>query len=441
VASPPADQRQAPARPPVKIAVLDAEQGAVELAAQRDDGVRYGGLWLLLRSRGVPRALVKRDLDEGATTLIDPREILTGLGADDPLPPPGVLPDPPPAVSVVVATTFSRDDELRNCVRAIVALDYPSFEVLLVDNSQDGREPPAWLADHPLVRLLHEPYPGSSAARNRGMKAASGKIVAYTDDDTEVDPGWLRALVTRLAAHPDEAAVTGLTIPKELETPAQIALEEYYHPEQDVLFEPLSRGLAAAPGHRHALQAASVESRNDRGELVGGFSLYEAGRFGAGSNVAFRVEPLRAVGGFDLGLGPGTLALAGEDIELFARLAWRGHSIGFEPAALVHHVHRRDEASLRRQIEGYGVGLTAAAVALSFDDPRHLGALAATTPRAARLLGRNFWRKLRSSGPVAAAEAPPSDLAGLARIELVGMAQGPLAYLRSRRRVRSRPAP
>jgi hypothetical protein len=81
------------------------------------------------------------------------------------------------------------------------------------------------------------------------------------------------------------------------------------------------------------------------------------------------------------------------------RLAWRGYSLGFEPAALVFHVHRRDDQQLQRQISDNGVGFAETMVALVTDDPRHLGALVAAAPRVLSALSRSFWAKLRTETP------------------------------------------
>ena len=119
---------------------------------------------------------------------------------------------------------------------------------------------------------------------------------------------------------------------------------------------------------------------------------------------------------------------------MFARLAWRGYGMAFEPAALVFHRHREDDRSLRRQIEAYGLGFVAMLLALVAEDRRHLGALLATTPTAARAIVGSFTRKLRiRDGGAESSEATVSELA---RIELRGMAKGPAAYLRSRRSAR-----
>lgn len=141
--------------------------------------------------------------------------------------------------------------------------------------------------------------------------------------------------------------------------------------------------------------------------------------------MAFRARTLRELGGFDLALGAGTACRGGEDLLMFARLAWRGHAVGFEPAAVVHHTHRREDAALENQIEGYGVGYGALLTALVLEDPRHLGRMLATAGCAIRVMVSGYRRKLASS------QQANARTRELARLELRGMAAGPVIYLRS----------
>ena len=236
--------------------------------------------------------------------------------------------------------------------------------------------------------------------------------------------------------------MTGITLPRELQTPAQVALEDYYGGFGLRTFEPLSYRLRLAPGLKSLVSAATVDAVGDDGRLRKSSSLYATGSFGHGANMAFRRQALRELGGFDVALGAGTPTCGGEDLAMFARLIWRGYGVGFEPAALAHHTHRRDDQGLRRQIEGYGVGWGALLLALAVEDPRHLGRMLGTAPRGARALSTSYRRKLRSRHPKhrPAAERhpdearhPSSRTSDLARLELRGIAASPARYLRSRR--------
>ncbi|MHB1568490.1 MAG: glycosyltransferase family 2 protein [Solirubrobacteraceae bacterium] len=326
-----------------------------------------------------------------------------------------------PRISVVIPTLMQRRETLRECLRALAALDYPDYEVIVVDNRPAGSQP-VQLAG---ARVIEEPYRGISAARNRGLAVADGEIVAFTDDDVEVDPAWLLAIALRMHSHPDEMCVTGLVLPRALDTPAQLTLEEYYGGIGPQACVAVSHRMRRPPGTSGAWRRpATVDALADGGRVVRSFSLYAAGSFGPGANMAFRTAALRAFGGFDVRLGAGTPARGAEDLLMFARLAWAGHAIGFEPAAIARHNHYADEAGLKRQIEGYGTSWATLLLALVADDPRHLPRMLATVPRGLAELVRGFRAKLDVGQRN---ELVPA----LARLELRGIARGPAAYVRS----------
>jgi glycosyltransferase involved in cell wall biosynthesis len=107
---------------------------------------------------------------------------------------------PRPTVTVVVAA-YEEAAVLGDCVRSLLALNYPRdcLQVVVVDNgSRDGTARVAQ-AFGPAVTVLHEAKRGAAAARNRGIAAATGDVIAFTDADCVVDPGWLSPLVAALA--------------------------------------------------------------------------------------------------------------------------------------------------------------------------------------------------------------------------------------------------
>jgi glycosyltransferase involved in cell wall biosynthesis len=96
-----------------------------------------------------------------------------------------------PAVSVIVPV-HNAVQFLKTCLDSLHAQTYPrdSFEILVVDNnSTDGSD--AVAAAYEGVRLLREPKQGAYSARNCGVAAASGEILAFTDPDCEANPRWL----------------------------------------------------------------------------------------------------------------------------------------------------------------------------------------------------------------------------------------------------------
>jgi GT2 family glycosyltransferase len=310
-----------------------------------------------------------------------------------------------PFASVVVASDLRRPELLSRALKALCALDYPDYEILLVDNRPAG-EPP--IVESP-VRLVTERRPGASAARNAGIRAAKGEFIAFTDDDVDVDPGWLRAIAQRFADEPDAGAVTGAVYPAELETPAQQWFEEH----------------GAGSARRYAKASFARQGWKVEDRLTGrSDSMYKLGPYGTGANMAFRAGVLDGIGGFDEALGPGTPTKAGEDIELFLRLLARGHRLAVEPDASVRHTHRRTYPELRDQMEGYGRGLTAMLTAAVLRDPWHLvGLMLIVVPGAVSTL-----RSGMSSG------GPAENPAGRARLS--GLLHGPVAYLVSRRKMR-----
>jgi GT2 family glycosyltransferase len=405
---------------PIKLATIDVENFPEAI----DGGPGYGALWALVRERDRPRGMIRVRFEDGS---VSRAQLAVAVAA---LPTPSRTPASRlpldhlhPSISVVVPSLLGREEGLQACLRSLADLDYPDYEVIVVDNRPAGAPP----VDLPGVRVVRETRPGISAARNRGLEEATGEIVAFTDDDVEVDPGWLRAIATRFVAHPEEACVTGLTLPNELETPAQVALEEYYGGFGVRTFEAVSHRMRAPRGSS-PLAPATVDAIDDGGSVVRSFSLYAAGSFGAGANMAYRAGALRELGGFDCALGAGTDTQGGEDLAMFARLVWRGYAVAFEPASIVHHTHRREEASLERQIRGYGVGYGALLTALVLEDPRHLGRMAGTARRAVRVMSAGYREKMAVD-----TQTNPRTRE-LARMELRGMAAGPLTYLRSRLR-------
>jgi GT2 family glycosyltransferase len=310
----------------------------------------------------------------------------------------------------VVVCTRNRPDVLARCLNALLAQEYPQLRILVVDNapcSGGARQVAASAAASGIVSYVVEPRPGLSRARNRGVRAASTDLVAFIDDDEVADPYWLAELARAFRRHPEAGAVTGVIVPAELETPAQVMFEEFGGHSKGRGFEP----AVFSPASAH-LQSP----------------LYPLPPFGAGGNMVFRRTVLESLGGFDNALGAGTPAKGAEDTMAFTRVLLGGGTIVYQPSAVVRHQHYRDFSGLSNQMHGYGVGLTAFYTGLVLSDPKLLVRLARLARTAARdMVGRDS----RRSGRLAA-QFPPELLARNRR----GMLTGPWAYLRSRRQER-----
>jgi glycosyltransferase involved in cell wall biosynthesis len=311
-----------------------------------------------------------------------------------------------PLVSVVLAT-YRRPERLLRTLRTIAAQTYDALEVLVVDNAPEPGTQDAIdaLAD-PRFRLLAEPAGGASRARNTGLRAARGEIIVVTDDDVDADPDWVGNLVTPFYEDARVACVTGLILPARLDTAAELLIEQ---------FGGFSKGYqprtftAADTGH-------------------GPLYPYNAGLFGSGANAAFRRAPFLAVGGFPEDLGPATPARGGEDLHGYLSLLLAGHVHRYEPAAVVRHEHRADDAQIGRQVYSYGIGISAMITKRVLASAAERKAVLRALPAAIRyVLARD---SAKNAGKTT--DYPRR----LTAYELAGLAYGPVAYLRSRAQAR-----
>lgn len=304
--------------------------------------------------------------------------------------------------ATVVVCTRDRPELLEGCLSALARQDHPSYEVLVVDNASQGSETRR-LAETWKTRYAREDRPGLDWARNRGLAESLSPFVAFTDDDARPEPGWLSALMRGFGS-PDVQAVTGLVLPAELETPAQ------------VLFEDVYGGMGK--GFRVRVHAQPHDRPVYRPEWVG-----------VGCNMAFRREAALAAGGFDPALDVGTPTGGGGDLDVFQRLLESRAVIVYRPDAVVRHLHRRDLPRLERQLfdngRAYGAMLMAAHMRASHRNRRRV------RMQYARWLAR--WHALRFARRAVGRERLPARLIAA---ETLGASIGPVLYLRSRQKTR-----
>jgi hypothetical protein len=153
-------------------------------------------------------------------------------------------------------------------------------------------------------------------------------------------------------------------------------------------------------------------------------SLIEVHSTGVGANMAFRRDVLTALEGFDVHLDVGTPSDGGGDLNMFHRILVSGHSIYYEPTALVWHQHRRSISGLRRQIRNNGraFGCCLLTIAKRQSVPRSEVAHYALR----RWIGGWLLGSLLPGGP---ASSP-----ALVGVELWGALQSPVAYWKTYRR-------
>jgi GT2 family glycosyltransferase len=223
--------------------------------------------------------------------------------------PPSSLLRETPLVSIVVCS-YNGGRTLGQCLESLRGLDYPAYEVIVVDDGSTDQTRRV-LARFPEVRAIHQPNLGLSAARNAGLAAAVGSIIAYTDSDCFVDSQWLTQLVAQLDRG-DAVAVGGPNL-----TPDD---------------GDLAACVAASPG-----QPTHVLENDQVAEHI------------PGCNMAFRREALEAINGFDP-----QFRSAGDDVDVCWRLQQAGGWITFAPGAFVWHHRRQTPRTYLCQQAGYG---------------------------------------------------------------------------------------
>ncbi|MGE4181304.1 MAG: glycosyltransferase [Limisphaerales bacterium] len=233
-----------------------------------------------------------------------------------------------PRVTVVVAC-YNGAETLRACLESLLQIDYPDFEILVIDDGSTDGTPDITLAFPQVRTLRHRINLGLSAARNLGIRAATGEIVAFTDADCEVDRDWLRFLVGTIT----RGSFAGAGGPNLL-------------PPDD---SAIAAAVMASPGGpTHVMLDDQVAEHVP------------------GCNMAFWKWALDGVGGFDP-----VFQRAGDDVDLCWRLQRRGWRIGFAPAGFVWHRRRSTVGDYLRQQAGYGE----AEALLVAKHPEHFNAL------------------------------------------------------------------
>ena len=235
-----------------------------------------------------------------------------------------------PKVSVVVAS-YNGAATLPACLDSLTHLNYPNYEIVLVDDG--STDDTARIATHyPSVRAIHQPNRGLSAARNAGIAAASGDIVAFTDSDCRVDEDWLYYLVGDLLKT-DACAIGGHNFP----------------PPEDSAVAGCVSVSPGGPAH------VMLDDRN--AEHI------------PGCNMAFWKWALDEIHGFDP-----QFHAAGDDVDVCWRLLQRGHKIAFSHSGFVWHYRRNTVAAYLKQQRGYGI----AEAMLRHKHPEYFNSLGST---------------------------------------------------------------
>ena len=310
-----------------------------------------------------------------------------------------------PLVTVAICT-HDRTQTLRATLSSLARQTYRNFEVLVVDNvpSDHATEELIRVA-YPRVRYVIEPRRGLNYARNRAIAEARGQIVAYIDDDAIADASWVQALVAAFDT-PEVMCVSGLVAPMRLDTPGQELFERYGYSKG---FHRLAFTLAAPP------------------PACPGFPY--KGYLGTGCNSAFRREVFDEIGLFDPRLDMGTPVPGGGDHDMFARVIRSGHTLVYDPGAVVFHDHIADLDTAIDRLGQYQESFIAFMTKTILSDHEY---------RLALLAHMIYWYLRRTLRGFAAVVKKKDRPFRLVLSEAIGAWRGPISLYRAHRLIQAR---
>jgi len=210
--------------------------------------------------------------------------------------------DQPPDVTVVVAVRNGASC-IEECIRSLLALDYPSerVELIVVDNASTDGTRSILEGFAPRITILEESTRGAAAARNTGIRAARGRWIAFTDADCRVDPQWIAALL-----QPEPSAGIGIV------------------GGQILAWSPCNRVERFGERIHNHQQAIEVFDPS----------------YAITMNWASPAAVLHAVGLFDQSL------LRGQDVDLAYRIQQAGYGLEYRSEARIEHRNERTFAGL-----------------------------------------------------------------------------------------------
>lgn len=230
----------------------------------------------------------------------------------------------PDLVSAVVCTR-DRGDRIRSTVESILRNDHPRFELVVVDQSEhdDTHRAMASFTQDSRVRYVRSSERGLGRARNTGMDHARGGVIAFTDDDVTVPPGWLSAVVDAFRDHPRAGIVFCNVVAADHDPTA---------------------GFVPAYVREGSVEVSSLTGK--------------CRARGIGAGLAVRREAVESIGGFDPLLGAGARFSSCEDGDVAVRLLLAGwHVYETDDVAVVHDGFRTwEEGRELTRRDWYGIG-------------------------------------------------------------------------------------
>jgi O-antigen biosynthesis protein len=250
--------------------------------------------------------------------------------------PTGARPGDFPLVSAIICTR-NRPADIPRAVRSILSSDYPNFEALIVDQSDNDATADALaplLVTTSRLRLLRLAAGGKAAALNHARRHAHGQYLALTDDDCEMAANCLSTLVTAFTADSGLGGIFG-----------------------DVAAADSNRAREYIPQFR--MHLAKTISRPGEFLRIPPRRRAWWQNFGMGANMAVDAAALQEIGGFDECIGPGEKFASGDDHDLAFRLLHAGYRVHFCPNARVVHYRARQVLGIQQDHWRVGQGFGA----------------------------------------------------------------------------------
>jgi glycosyltransferase involved in cell wall biosynthesis len=228
-----------------------------------------------------------------------------------------------PAISILVCTR-NRPEDLRRCLDSILANSFADYELLVVDQSDDGAtaEYLGGLAD-PRLRWIPTESRGLARARNIALCRSRAELVAFTDDDCICDAGWIESMVWEFDTDPRLDGLFGRVLPwGDRQTEGLFC--------HCLITDETERTVSGpVPPHNH---------------------------LGHGNNMVFRKDVFRKVGLYNPAMGAGTRLKSGEDTDLTYRALRANRVMKYSPRPLVHHNNWKTYRQADRLDLGYVLG-------------------------------------------------------------------------------------
>ncbi len=232
----------------------------------------------------------------------------------------------------VVVCTRNRGGNLLPTVESLLKQTYANFELLILDQSDDDSTERALgeLTAEPRLRYQRLELPGKPLALNRALELTSTRYLVITDDDCEVLPDWLEALIAAFESDPKIGCIFG-----------DVAAAPHDPLKGFIPFNAIARDCTISRLWEFLRMPGLVN-------------------FGIGANLAVRREAIDSMGGFDPCVGPGAKYGYADDHDLAVRMLLAGWRVHFSSAARVVHFGFREWKHSAEDVRrtGYGFGAT-----------------------------------------------------------------------------------